>query len=59
MLNLAEINEEIKSLEECECTTYSVCSKLATLYIVRDHYKGAATREIPTETKTAAPAKGI
>lgn len=39
MLNMEEIHKEIKKLEECNCTTYDVCKKLAILYIVRDHYK--------------------
>lgn len=37
MLNLDEINKEIKALEDSGCTSYSVCQKLAILYIVRDH----------------------
>ena len=39
MINMDEINDEIKRLEECEYTTYGTCQKLALLYIVRDHYK--------------------
>ena len=38
MLDLNEIEEEIFKLENSECTSYNVCQKLATLYIVRDHY---------------------
>lgn len=41
MLDMDEINKEIKKLEECNCTTYSVCQKLASLYIVRDHFKNS------------------
>lgn len=37
MLKLEEINEEIKALENSNNTSYSVCQKLAILYIVRDH----------------------
>ena len=40
MLKLEEINEEIKALENSNNTSYSVCQKLAILYIVRDHYTG-------------------
>lgn len=47
MLNMDEINKEIEKLENCDCTTYGVCQKLASLYIVRDHFKGGWT-----ETKT-------
>lgn len=38
MLNITEINEEIERLENCDCTTYDVCKKLAILYIVRENY---------------------
>lgn len=38
MIDINEINEEIKKLEESECTTYPICQKLAILYIVRDHF---------------------
>lgn len=38
MLDLEEIHKEIKKLENCNCTTYDVCKKLAILYIVKDHY---------------------
>ena len=40
MIDINEINEEIKKLEQCDYTTYKVCEKLAILYIVREHYKG-------------------
>ena len=38
MIDINEINEEIKKLENSE-TCYKVCEKLAMLYTVRDHYK--------------------
>ena len=38
MLNLQEIEESIKDLENSS-TTYDNCSKLASLYIVRDKMK--------------------
>lgn len=40
MINIKEIEEEITKLENSNCTTYNICSKLAKLYIVRDHFKG-------------------
>lgn len=40
MIDIKEINEEIEKLENSNCTTYNICSKLAKLYIVRDHFKG-------------------
>ena len=39
MLDMDEIEKEIHKLEECGDTTYGICDKLATLYIVRAHYK--------------------
>lgn len=60
MLNLDEINEEIAKLEECNCTSYQVCEKLAILYIVRDHYKSSVTRNTtPSITKTPTPQVGM
>ena len=50
MLNIDEINEEIAKLENCNCTTYDVCNKLATLYIVRQHY-GANHSSATTQKK--------
>jgi hypothetical protein len=38
MLNMDEIHAEIEKLENCDCTTYHVCEKLAILYIVREYY---------------------
>lgn len=37
MLSMEKLNEEIKKLENCECVTWNICEKLATLYIIRDH----------------------
>ena len=39
MINIDEINEEITKLENCNCTTYPICQRLAILYTVRDHFK--------------------
>lgn len=38
MLNMDEIHKEIKKLENCDCTSWDVCKKLAILYIIKDHY---------------------
>ena len=43
MIDINEINMEIKKLENSDCTTYGVCDKLAKLYIVRDHLKDIKT----------------
>lgn len=37
-MNINEIDEEIKKLEQNEYTTYGNCYKLAVLYTVRDHF---------------------
>lgn len=39
MLTIEMLNEEIKKLEECENPTWGTCEKLATLYIIKDHWK--------------------
>lgn len=40
MINIEEINKEIHKLENCECTSYKICEKLAILYIVRNNLPG-------------------
>lgn len=40
MISIDEINKEIEKLEQCNCTTYQVCEKLAILYTVRNNFKG-------------------
>ena len=45
MLNLDEINNTIEALENSS-TTFETCSKLASLYIVRDKLQNAVQREI-------------
>ena len=40
MIDIEEVNKEIEKLENCGCTTYKICEKLAILYIVRDHNQG-------------------
>jgi hypothetical protein len=47
MIDIAEIEKEIKKLENSDCTTYGVCDKLAKLYIVRDHLKDINKMESP------------
>ena len=39
MIDIKEINKEIKKLENSSRTTMNVCQQLAILYIVRDHLK--------------------
>ena len=39
MLTIEMLSEEIKKLEECENPTWGTCEKLATLYIIKDHWK--------------------
>ena len=39
MLNMNEINEEIKKLENKDYLTYDICNKLAILYTVKNNYK--------------------
>lgn len=52
MLNIDEINKEIDKLENCSCTTYSICQKLANLYIVREYYKGGKVEDKTPVTNT-------
>lgn len=37
MIDIKEINKEIKRLEGSKKTTMNICQQLAVLYIVRDH----------------------
>lgn len=45
MLNIDEIHEEIEKLENCNCTSWDICKKLAILYIIRDHYNNSPTQK--------------
>lgn len=60
MLDLDLINKEIEKLEQCNCTTYGVCNKLATLYTVRHFYSkhkdSEAEKEYQSMKMKAAPA---
>lgn len=48
MIDIEEIEEEIKRLEDSDCTTYSICEKLSILYSVRDHFgKSNITKNTP------------
>ena len=38
MIDIKEIDEEIKRLENSDCTTYRVCEKLASLYTVKHYF---------------------
>ena len=62
MIDLTEINKEIKILENSNNTSYAVCNKLAILYIIKDHYKPAGTQvkdSIPEPAKTVQPSKTL
>lgn len=52
MLNLEEIDSTINELEN-STTTFETCSKLSTLYIVRDHLQNAVQESLDaSEDKT-------
>jgi hypothetical protein len=46
MLDIKVINQEIRKLENSDVTNYYVCDRLATLYIVKDHYRAAAADSV-------------
>lgn len=48
MLNLTEINNTIEELENGE-TTFAICDKLASLYIVRNFFKPGTVEVHPVE----------
>ena len=55
MLDLQEINNTIESLEN-GITTFDVCNKLASLYIVREYMqKSAHNNNVETELKDILP----
>lgn len=45
MINIKEIDEEIKKLESKDYTTYDVCEKLAILYTVKNNFKPSAQQK--------------
>lgn len=49
MLDLEVINETITELEQCDDTNFSVCEKLAILYIVREHYEPVIAKQNVTK----------
>lgn len=57
MLNMDEINAEITKLEKCDYTTYDICTKLAILYIVREHYNKSrgGTSPITSQPSMSGP----
>lgn len=46
MIDIEEIKKEIKSLEDCNKTTYDVCNKLAVLYTVKNNYAGDGSSSV-------------
>lgn len=54
MLDMKEIDAEIKKLENCNLT-YSVCQKLANMYIIKDHWE-ARKPVVTEESGVVAPA---
>ena len=54
MLDIDKINDEIECLEECGCTSYDVCERLAILYTVRDHMKVNAGTDMRSQTQAPA-----
>lgn len=59
MINIKEINEEIKHLENSDCTTYKVCEKLAILYIVKHYFEKEHGQENNTEMVKSSPVTPI
>ena len=56
MIDIEMINEEIEKLENCNCTSYNICEKLAILYTVRDHYGKSTMSNAPSmNMRTTAP----
>ena len=55
MVDIKEIEEEIEKLENCDCTTYSICEKLAILYTVHDHLKNKTNSSSNVEMRSSAP----
>lgn len=54
MLDIKMVQEEIKRLENTNITNYSICEKLATLYIIKDHFH--STKEsVSTSAPTITP----
>ena len=39
MLDIKEIDKEIKKLENSDRTNMTICERLSVLYTVRDHFK--------------------
>ena len=54
MLDLQEINNTIEELEDSN-TTFDVCNKLASLYIVREYMQKSVHNNVETELKDILP----
>lgn len=55
MIDIKEINNEIKRLENSNKTTMNVCQQLATLYIVRDHLTKTFMNETTNDGNSIKP----
>ena len=51
MIDIKEIDEEIKKLESKDYTTYDVCEKFAILYTVKNNFKpSSAQKSMPVDS---------
>ena len=55
MIDIKEINNEIKKLENSNKTTMNICQQLATLYTVRDHLKMSFINETTKDGNSIKP----
>ena len=58
MISLEEIEETIIELERNHDTTFAAVSKLADLYVVRDHLRGLAPMQRREQEKIASGGDG-
>jgi len=54
MINIHEIEEEIKKLESKDYLTFDICNKLAMLYTVRNNYKPLENNKMELEMSKSA-----
>ena len=54
MLDLQEVNNTIEQLEQGE-TTFASCEKLASLYIVREHFREVPPDQVKKEYRDILP----
>ena len=59
MIDILEVNKEIKMLEESNNTSYAVCNKLAILYIIRDHLKAKNNMIEQEKSENKVPTSNI